>query len=140
MFIIPYGSYATGFSLPESDLDLVLASRSKLDDEQNGRELLESDLNDILLSLSKELNTSHWVSSVQLITTAIVPVMKFVVSLPRTQQNSDVLDVEKDFTIPVDITVQNLQHAGIATVEFVKTIAKCVPQIAPKVIHNVSKN
>jgi DNA polymerase sigma len=134
VFIIPYGSYATGFSLPESDLDLVLASRSKLDDEQNGRELLESDLNDILLSLSKELNTSQWASSVQLITTAIVPVMKFVVSLPHTQQNSDVLDVEKDFTIPVDITVQNLQHAGIATVEFVKTIAKCVPQIVPVTI------
>lgn len=111
----------------------MLASRSNFGDGEKDKEIFESNLKEVLLNLSTELKNAPWASNVQYIPTAIVPVLKFVALIPRAQQSSE-CNEEKYFSIPVDITVQNFQHAGIATVEFVKTVAKCIPQIVPVTI------
>ena len=132
-FIIPYGSYATGFSLPESDLDLVLTSCSNSEDPKNSVESEKCDLNDMLLALSKELKNVSWATNVQYITTAVIPVLKFMASVPRAQNISKSED-EKSFQFQSTLHFKVPQHAGIATVEFVKVISKCIPQIVPVTI------
>jgi hypothetical protein len=114
---VPYGSYVTGLALPQSDLDLVLVEESTDDHVRN----LQND--GILQRLAERLQTETWVGALKIIITAVVPVIKFVASLPLTSGELCV--------VPVDITVRSNDHTGIAGVGFVKTMAKNIPHIIP---------
>ena len=123
-FIATYGSYSTGLSIESSDLDLVIS---------------QCDTPEILILLGKMLKDKalDWIDNVQIITTAIVPVLKFNVCLkkPRSlvepKNDEDAYDDDKLFNIAVDITVGNENHSGIMTAAFVQKMISLMPHLKP---------
>jgi DNA polymerase sigma len=121
--IASYGSYSTGLSISSSDLDLFVKQSN---DEGNP---------DILVLFGKMLEDSarDWVDNVQIITTAVVPVLKFHVHLPKKDCRNDQTSTEVDdvFSIAVDITMGNKNHTGITTAAFVQKMILLMPHLKP---------
>jgi len=118
-----YGSYSTGLSIPSSDLDLFVQ-------DDNG-----TDNADILVALANAFRRNeekYWIKNVHIITTAIVPVLKFDAHLRHKKSNgSDKMADKSTFSIAVDITLGNKNHTGIATAAFVQKMISLMPHLKP---------
>ena len=116
-----YGSYSTGLSIPSSDLDLVVQDDSDTDNA------------DILLALANALKKNEeneWIHNVHIITTAIVPVLKFDAHLTSKQNNEGAEKKKTTFRIAVDITL-GIKTIPITTAAFVQKMISLIPHLKP---------
>lgn len=92
-----FGSYATGLSLPCSDLDMILIPRTIT----NGKEY------SVLQSLYIKLQDIKYLSTPKLIENFIYPFIAI-----QTNEQYDFLNI--------NISIQDIKHTGLQCVEFVK--------------------
>ncbi|OMJ95189.1 hypothetical protein SteCoe_1569 [Stentor coeruleus] len=91
-----YGSYANKLHLPSSDIDMVVTN-------------IEGDKREILRSIERVLRNQIYVKSTNFIHQASVPVIKVRTELANR-------------TVQIDITINDTNHTGIKSLEFINRL------------------
>jgi len=100
-----YGSFATGLILPHSDLDIVITN-------------IQVPSVVALQNLKARVEELTQVESVDAILSATIPVLKICFSLGKSKVN-------------VDLTVQDDNHRGITSAQFVSKLVSRFPTLMP---------
>lgn len=104
-----YGSFATGLSLPWSDIDIVI----KLPQTYYSYTVLDS--------IENNLKKKKWVEDVKIIKNASIPVLK--INCTKQYHNKK-----------IDISIQENKHNGLLCVELVKDYLNMYPPVRPLVL------
>ena len=99
-----YGSYATGFSLPSGDIDIVLEPNSFYPTSKHRYndplELIHSILETQQKPLTEEESKMTWVHKIKFLKSATIPVIKIEAS-------------EEYDSVAIDITITGPNHHGL---------------------------
>ena len=87
-----YGSIATCLALPESDLDILICGL---------RLYSKEDVVDAIHVFEEEIKSLQWVTECQSITSARVPVIKFIADLSKLNPDSGVKKLHVDITFEI---------------------------------------
>ncbi|KJE94077.1 hypothetical protein, variant [Capsaspora owczarzaki ATCC 30864] len=118
-YVVLYGSYSYGLSLPHSDIDLVVVRPPMA---PNSGAPAQS----AVAELAARLTAFPWCSGVRAIETSRIPVVKFVATIGGLR-------------IPVDVSFHDtsrgpLSHSGILARDFVRSQISAYPMLAPLVM------
>jgi hypothetical protein len=104
--LVPYGSFATGLSSPQSDIDLVLRNTPGLPED--------------LVYLQKYLNSMPVVTTTRFIPSKIVPLLKLKVNTGGG-------------CVDIDISLDSERHCGLKTYQWISTVISSDFRFAPLV-------
>ncbi|PRP86711.1 PAP-associated domain-containing protein 5-like [Planoprotostelium fungivorum] len=131
-YVETYGSYATFLCIPASDIDLVVFGA---DTSSAFRSIGNYTPRNSIQLLAKQLTQSEWVTSIQVIETAKVPVIKLLVDKEGISISADVSFNQEVEGAPVYCSSEGLfSHCGIAARELIKGHIRKMPEMVQLVL------
>jgi len=108
-----YGSFATGLSLPWSDIDIVIKPGTYINNYNGSHQLLET--------IENILKKKKWCDETKNIKNTSVPVLKITCTKEFLNKR-------------VDISIQDMRHNGLRCVDLVKEYLGAYPHLKPLVL------